>query len=59
MKTDNRMVRCVLASYVTCAAKVPEACICYQMQQCYDPDHGNMYEQRYRAKYGKDDDVTR
>lgn len=51
---DNRMVRCVLRDYEQCAAKVPEACICFQYQKVPDPRFGNMYEREYFRKYGED-----
>jgi hypothetical protein len=49
---DNRMVRCVLPDYSECPAKTPAACICYQYQKISVPEFGDLYEQKYRAKYG-------
>lgn len=50
---DNRMVRCVLDDYTECAAKTPEACICYQYQRVPVEKYGNLYEQKYQEKYGR------
>ena len=51
---DNRMIRCVLDGYTECASKSPEACICYEYQKIPDDRFGNLYERKYRAKYGPD-----
>lgn len=42
---DTRMVLCVMGGYSTCAAKVPKACICYQMPSI-------MYRKELLTKYG-------
>jgi len=51
---DNRMVKCVLEGHTECLAKIPEACLCYQMQQTPSHRLGNLYEERYRQKYGEE-----